>query len=75
MSIPELSYFLESLQGQSLLDFSPAPGEGIALHFESKYFSGQTDTLTITPDTDFDGMCLKLDISAAKPDCINYLPQ
>lgn len=50
MKNTELSYFLESLQGQSLLDLSPAPGGGITLHFESKYTSGHTDDLTLTPD-------------------------
>lgn len=75
MKNTELSQFLKPFYGLPLLGCAPAPGGGIALHFESKYFSGQTDTLTITPDTDFDGTCLKLDISAAKPDCINYLPQ
>lgn len=56
MKNTELSYFLESLQGQPLLDLSPAPGGGITLHFESKYTSGHTDDLTLTPDIDFDGM-------------------
>ena len=46
MKNTELSYFLESLQGQSLLDLSPAPGGGITLHFESKCTSGHTDDLT-----------------------------
>ncbi len=75
MSIPELSYFLESLQGQSLLDFSPAPGGGITLHFESKYFLGQTDDLTLTPDIDFDGLYLQIDFAKARPDTIRQLPQ
>ena len=56
MKNTELSYFLESLQGQSLLDLSPAPGGGITLHFESKCTSGHTDDLTLTPDIDFDGL-------------------
>lgn len=75
MKNTELSYFLESLQGQSLLDLSPAPGGGITLHFESKYTSGHTDDLTLTPDIDFDGMYLQIDFAKARPDAIRHLPQ
>lgn len=75
MKNTELSYFLESLQGQSLLDLSPAPGGGITLHFESKYTSGHTDDLTLTLDIDFDGMYLQIDFAKARPDTIRHLPQ
>lgn len=75
MKNTELSYFLESLQGQSLLDLSPAPGGGITLHFESKCTSGHTDDLTLTPDIDFDGMYLQIDFAKARSDTIRHLPQ